>query len=97
MSSRTYYVYILANATRTLYVGVTNNLERRVAQHRSQTTPGFTSRYNISMLVHVDTYPDPAQAIAREKQHKGWLRANKIALMETENPDWLDLSAGWFG
>ena len=96
MTSQSYFVYILSNAARTLYVGVTNDLERRVAQHRGKTVPGFTSRYNITLLVYSETYSDPSSAIAREKQIIGWVRAKKIELIETENPDGRDLSAGWF-
>jgi len=58
--------------------------------------PGFTQRYNVTLLVHAETYPNPTAAIAREKQIKGWVRAKKIALIESENPEWRDLSAGWF-
>ena len=79
---KTYYVYILASASRTLYVGVTNNLERRVLEHRRKLIPGFTARYNINRLVHFEVFGDIRAAIGREKQIKGWLRSKKIALIE---------------
>ena len=69
--TKTCFVSIMTNASRTLSVGMTNNLERRVFKHRSRTTPGFTQRYNLTLLVHAEPYPDPSSAIAREKQIKG--------------------------
>ena len=91
-----YYVYILANASRRIYVGVTNNLERRVYEHKYKLIPGFTSKYNIHRLVYFESTFDVTAAITREKQIKGWLRSKKIALIETLNPLWNDLSAEWF-
>jgi len=91
-----YYVYILASRSRTLYTGVTNNIARRVAEHREGSVPGFTSKYRIHRLVHLEPYEHPSAAIAREKQIKGWLRAKKIALIEEHNLTWDDLAAGWF-
>ena len=91
-----YYVYIMTNKSRTLYAGVTNDLKRRVYQHKHKLIPGFTSKYNITHLVYFETTPDIKAAIAREKQIKGWLRSKKIALIESVNPTWQDLSAGWF-
>ena len=93
---RQYFVYMMTNASRTLYVGVTNNLERRVSEHKQKLVPGFTSRYNITRLVYAETYPDPRSAIAREKQIKGWRRSKKVALIEAANPTWQDLSEGWY-
>ncbi len=90
-----YYVYIMANVSRTLYTGVTNNLERRVYEHKEKTAPGFTSTYNINRLVYYEDFADIRDAIAREKQIKGWLRAKKIALIESVNPKWNDLSEEW--
>ena len=87
-----YYVYIMTNKSRTLYTGVTNNLMRRVGEHKQKLIPGFTSKYNITMLVYYESTPDIHLAIAREKQIKGWLRARKIALIESNNPEWKDLS-----
>lgn len=94
--SRTYYVYILASRSRNLYTGVTNNLERRIAQHRSGLIPGFTKRYRIFRLVHYELFGDIRMAIAREKQIKKWRHQKKVWLIERENPRWEDLSAKWF-
>jgi putative endonuclease len=94
--TRQYYVYILANISHRLYVGVTNNLERRVYEHKHKLLPGFTSEYNITRLVSVETTIDISAAIAREKQIKGWLRSKKLALIESQNPTWEDISAEWF-
>ena len=94
--TRQYYVYILSNVSRRLYVGVTNDLERRIYEHKHKLLSGFTSEYNISRLVYVETTTDVAAAIAREKQIKGWLRRKKLALIESQNPTWIDLSAEWF-
>lgn len=92
-----FFVYIMTNRSRTLYVGVTNNLERRVFEHRNHIVKGFTSRYRIDMLVYYEMTQDADVAIAREKQVKGWLRSKKISLIESMNPEWDDLAAGWFG
>ena len=86
----------MTNKSRTLYTGVTNNLMRRVGEHKQKLIPGFTSKYNITMLVYYESTPDIHLAIAREKQIKGWLRARKIALIESNNPEWKDLSEAWF-
>jgi putative endonuclease len=86
-----YYVYIAANDARTLYIGVTNDLLRRMFEHKHKVTPGFTSKYNIDKLVYFEVTPDVRSAIEREKQLKGWLRARKVALIQAEDPDWLDL------
>ena len=91
-----YYVYILANASRRLYIGMTNNLGRRVYEHKHKLTPGFTSEYNVNRLVYFESTSDVRAAIAREKQLKVWLRSKKIALIESQNPSWDDLSAEWF-
>ena len=93
---RTFYVYILANRSRTLYVGVTNNISRRVLDHRRGKASEFTRRYMVRRLVHVEATTDVRAAIMREKQIKGWLREKKIALIEANNPDWEDLAATWF-
>jgi putative endonuclease len=85
-------VYILASRRNgTLYVGVTSNVRERVADHKSDTREGFTKRYGVHTLVHVEFFSDMITAIAREKQLKSWNRAWKIALIETENPAWRDL------
>lgn len=91
-----YCVYILASRSRTLYTGVTNNLLRRVSQHREGSAKGFTSRYRIHRLVHFEAYRDVRAAIAREKQIKGWGRAKKQALIEAKNPSWSDLAGDFF-
>ena len=90
-----YYVYILANATNVaLYTGVTNNLERRLYEHRHHTDPNsFTARYNIHKLVYVETTSDIQAAILREKQIKSWSRKRKNELVESLNPEWKDLSS----
>ena len=90
----TYYVYLLASRRHgTLYLGITNNLVRRVHEHRSRTIPGFTARYAVDRLVWFETYNDPANAITREKAIKKWRRDWKIRLVEEQNPDWRDLYA----
>jgi putative endonuclease len=91
-----YYVYIMTNKSRTLYTGVTNNLERRVYEHKHGLVLGFTRTYNVKRLVYFEDTPDIQGAIAREKQIKGWLRAKKVALIESVNPKWEDLSAEWY-
>ncbi len=90
-----YYVYIMTNRSRTLYTGMTNNLERRVYEHKRKLIPGFTSRYNITQLVYYESTNEVLDAIAREKQIKGWRRSKKIALIESVNPEWRDISADW--
>jgi putative endonuclease len=98
MLTRAYYVYILTNRSRTLYTGVTSDLCRRVYEHRLGLIPGFTSRYNITQLVYFEETADVYAAIAREKQIKGWVRSKKIALIESSNPAWCDLTddiQGW--
>jgi putative endonuclease len=90
-----YYVYIMTNWSRTLYIGLTGDLARRVYAHKHKLLPGFTSKYNITHLVYYEVTDDVRAAIAREKQLKGWLRAKKVALIEALNPAWDDLSAGW--
>ena len=91
-----YYVYILTNGVRTLYIGVTNDLNRRVYEHQHDLTDGFTKKYNVTMLVHYEVTTDVQSAIAREKQLKGWCRSKKIDLIEASNPEWVDLSLGWY-
>ncbi|NDJ25215.1 GIY-YIG nuclease family protein [Nostoc sp. B(2019)] len=91
-----YYVYLMSNKSKTLYTGVTNDLHRRVYQHKQKLVPGFTQKYNITKLVYYEETSDIKVAIEREKQIKGWLRAKKIALIESVNPEWQDLSIVWF-
>ncbi len=94
---RNYYVYIMSNRTHTLYIGVTNNLYRRVEEHRAGTYGGFTSKYKMRRLVYFEHTNDIGAAIAREKQLKNWRREKKIALIERMNPTWSDLSRELFG
>ena len=89
---KTYFVYIMTNHAQTLYVGVTNDLRRRVYEHQHKLVPGFTARYNIERLVYFEHTADVRSAIERERQIKGWRRNRKIELIETVNRGWADLS-----
>lgn len=91
-----YYVYILSSASGTLYAGATNDLEGRVYQHKQKLIPGFTARYNVERLVYFEETSSVQAAFAREKQVKGWSRAKKVALVASMNPNWVDLSHGWY-
>jgi len=93
---RTYYVYILASDSGVLYTGITNNLQLRVAQHRRKSIPGFTKKYNVTKLVYFEVFGQVGLAIAREKQVKAWTRKKRVALIESKNPKWADLTADWF-
>jgi putative endonuclease len=89
---RQYFVYILASGKNgTLYIGVTNDLARRVWEHRNGTADGFTKRYSVTTLVHIEMFSDITEAIAREKAMKKWRHAWKIELIEQHNPEWRDL------
>ena len=91
-----YYVYILTNKNnRVMYIGVTNDLERRLYEHKQELVDGFTKRYHVHKLVYYEQSSDVRLAIQREKELKGWLRRKKNALVETMNPDWHDLSQDW--
>lgn len=91
---RTYYVYIATNILNTvLYTGITNDIARRMSEHRNKSVSGFTSKYNIYKLVYVDQFPAPMMAIAAEKKIKGWLRSKKVALIKSVNPEFRDLLA----
>ena len=90
------YVYILASRTKKLYIGVTNDLERRAWEHKSGALDGFPKRYNIDRLVYYEESGSIRSAIEREKQLKGWLRRRKIELIESRNPEWDDLAENWF-
>jgi putative endonuclease len=94
---RIYYVYVLASRSRRLYTGVTNSLERRINEHRDGRASGFATRYRIFRLVHVETFGDVRDAIAREKEIKGWNREKKLALIDSANPEWKDLAEEVFG
>jgi putative endonuclease len=87
-----YFVYLMTNTSGTLYTGITNNLERRVFEHKNHLIEGFTRKYNINKLVYFEETTDVTVAISREKQIKGWKREKKIALIKSINPDWEDLS-----
>ena len=92
MGARTFYVYILANRIGgTLYIGVTNDLVRRVYEHKSKAAEGFTKRHDVDRLVYFQSFDDIEQAIHREKRLKKWTRAWKISLIEKDNPNWIDL------
>ena len=86
----------MTNRSKTLYTGVTNDLTRRVFEHKNKMIDGFTRKYNITKLVYYEETNDIQAAIGREKQIKGWLRSKKIALIESVNPEWNDLSESWF-
>ena len=93
---RAYWVYILASRSRVLYTGVTNDLVRRVKEHKQHLIPGFTQTYRVTRLVYFEQFGDICDAIAREKQIRGWVRARKIELIEVRNPTWADLAEHWF-
>ena len=96
MYTNSYFVYILANWNHSvLYIGVTNDLQRRVYEHRQELVEGFTKKYHVHKLVYYEQTGDVKAALAREKQLKGWRREKKEALVETMNPDWKDLSETW--
>ena len=91
-----YYVYILTNwNNRVIYTGITNNLSRRLYEHKNHLVEGFTNKYNVQKLVYYETTTDVSMAIAREKEIKGWRREKKDALVTGKNPEWKDLSEEW--
>ena len=92
----TYYVYILTNSTRRLYVGATGDLHRRVYEHKNKLIDGFTKQYNITWLAYYEETSDVRVANEREKQIKRWRREKKIALIESTNPKWIDLAQDWY-
>ncbi len=96
MHEGSYFTYIMASRSRTLYVGVTGNLQKRVFEHKWKEHDGFTARYNCDRLVWFERHEDAQRAIAREKELKGWRRAKKIVLIETANAAWVDLSRDWY-
>ena len=93
-----FWVYILTNRPRShvLYTGITSDLQQRTFQHKNKLIHGFASRYNLTRLVYYEMFYRADQAIAREKEIKGWLRIKKIRLIESMNPHWDDLAAGWY-
>jgi len=92
---RQFFVYILSSRRRVLYVGVTNNLGRRLLEHQAGLTGGFTTRYRATQLVYFETTENPLSAIEREKEIKSWRRSKKVQLISRANPDWSDLSRDW--
>ena len=92
MKQKYYYVYILSNKyNNVLYVGITNDLIRRVYEHKNKLVEGFTEKYNVNKLVYYELFNDPINAITREKQLKGYSRKKKVELMNSFNPEWKDL------
>ncbi len=92
---KSYYVYVMSGRTRVLYIGVTNDLARRVYEHKNKLLPGFTSKYTLDRLVYFEEGGDIAGATEREKELKAWRRDKKLALIESANPKWRDLSLEW--
>lgn len=92
---RQYFVYIMSSASKTLYTGITNNLRRRIREHKEKRADGFTNKYNITRLVYFEGFRYVQNAIKREKQVKTWTRAKRVALIESVNPKWDDLSREW--
>jgi putative endonuclease len=95
-TQKIYFVYIMTNRSKSLYVGVTNSLIRRVREHKSGIGSMFTTKYKLDRLVYYERYEDVHRAIGREKEIKGWLRIEKIALIVSVNPAWRDLSLEWY-
>ncbi len=93
---KTYWIYIMTNKSGTLYTGMSSALEPRNWQHKNKYFSGFTAKYNIDKMVYCENTNDIHVAIAREKQIKGWTRIKKIALIESINPEWKDLSLEWY-
>ena len=91
------YVYILSSKAGVLYTGVTNNLKGRVLQHKTKLNEGFTQKYGVNMLVYFEAFAEPLAAIKREKQIKAYRREKKVALIDSINSQWADLSDGWYG
>ena len=89
---KNYYVYIMSNKSKTLYIGVTNDLARRIYEHKNKMIDGFTKKYNLTMLIYFEVFNSVEDAIRREKQLKNWHRQWKINLIESINKDWKDLS-----
>jgi putative endonuclease len=91
-----FFVYILASRRNgTLYIGVTNDLSRRIAEHKARLVPGFTRKYGVDKLVHVDAFASILEARSHERALKRWKRSWKLELIEKDNPDWRDLSEDW--
>jgi putative endonuclease len=95
MSQNTYYVYIIGGKSETLYTGITNNLERRMLEHKRKLKKGYSSKFGLNKLLYFDTFAHALDAIEAEKKVKGWTRAKKLALIRTINPTFEDLSKDW--
>ncbi len=93
---KTFYVYIMASQTGTLYVGIINNIKRRIYQHKNHEVPGFTDKYNIDRHLYFEILGDSLSAIRREKQIKTWRREKKVQLIDSQNPSWNDFSEDWY-
>ncbi len=91
-----YYVYIMNSPSGTLYTGVTNDLRRRVYEHKHKLMPGFTARYNVTRLAYFEETDNINSAITREKEIKSWRRSKKLLLIKSLNPKWEDLSSTWY-
>ena len=91
-----FHVYIISSNTGTLYVGMTNNIKRRIYEHKNGLVPGFSKKYSIRNLLHYETFSDKDSAIARERQLKHWRREKKVSLIDSTNKSWQDLSQDWF-
>lgn len=96
MRQRIFYVYIMGGAGKTIYVGVTNDIRRRVYEHKNKLVPRFTAKYNLDKLMFYAEFNQPVEAIAFEKKVKGWVRRKKDALIDTTNPERRDLAENWF-
>jgi putative endonuclease len=96
MQPKTFYVYILAGLSGTLYIGITSDLRKRMWQHKEHALEGFSAQHNVDRLLYYETFGVAQEAIEREKQLKGWRREKKINLITGENPRWVDFSCGWF-
>ncbi len=93
---RSYCVYIMGSLSGTLYIGMTGNLHKRVFEHKFHRVVGFTSKYDVERLLYWESFGEVLNAIDREEQLKGWRRSKKIGLIESVNPQWLDLSRDWY-
>ncbi len=90
---RTYYVYIMSSKSGVLYIGATNDLERRVFEHKQGLIEGFTKKYRVTRLVYVEEFDGPSDMVTRERQLKGWTRARKLDLIHSQNPEMVDYYA----
>ena len=93
---KTMYVYIMSSNAAVLYVGMTNNIKRRVYEHKNHLVKGFTDKYEIDQLVYVEVKSDATSAIKREKEIKRWRREKKVKLIDSINPDWEDIGRDWY-